>query len=88
MPKVVIETGSNKFKRRWKRKEIGIRMPLDDITSEVLNGLDEPLLTGTLTHSLTYLLAHSLTHSLTLTPFLPPSLPPSLTHSLARSLTH
>jgi len=52
---MVIETGNNKFKRRWKRKEIGIRMPADDITAEVLSGVDEPLLTG----------AHSLTHSLT-----------------------
>ena len=55
VPKMVIETGNNKFKRRWKRKEIGIRMPADDITAEVLSGVDEPLLTG----------AHSLTHSLT-----------------------
>ncbi len=58
---MVIESGNNKFKRRWKRKEIGIRMPADDITAEVLSGVDEPLLTGT--HSLIHLLAYSLTLS-------------------------
>jgi hypothetical protein len=44
VPKLVVE--HNKHVKRFKRKEIGVRIPSDDTCSAILDSLDEPLLSG------------------------------------------
>ena len=44
-PKMVLERKNHKL-NKWKRKEIGVRMPDDPVCSAILAQLDEPLLCG------------------------------------------
>jgi tRNA threonylcarbamoyl adenosine modification protein (Sua5/YciO/YrdC/YwlC family) len=46
VPKVIVE--HNKHTKRYKRKEIGIRMPDDQICQYILDELDQPLLSGSI----------------------------------------
>ena len=48
LPKVILESRSKKHIKRWRRKEIGVRMPNDDVAHTILQALDEPLLVGSI----------------------------------------
>jgi len=46
LPKIILESRSKKHMKQWRRKEIGCRMPNDDICMHILQSLDEPLIVG------------------------------------------
>lgn len=46
LPKIILESRSKKHMKQWRRKEIGCRMPNDDICKHLLQSLDEPLIVG------------------------------------------
>ena len=43
-PKLILE--SDRHVKRWKRKEIGVKMPKDLICSYIMDALDSPLICG------------------------------------------
>lgn len=43
-PKQILK--SDGHVKRWKRKEIGVKMPLDEICAYIMDALDEPLICG------------------------------------------
>ena len=48
LPKIIIESRSKKHIKQWRRKEIGVRMPNDDIVKYILDSLDEPMIVGSI----------------------------------------
>lgn len=48
VPKFVLAKRRNHKLRKWKRKEIGIRIPNDDISRYIMQRMDMPLLTGSI----------------------------------------
>lgn len=50
VPKLIIE--NEKHIKKWKRKEIGVRLPDDGVCRYILDALDEPLLCGSVPEAL------------------------------------